>query len=119
MRILVIEDEVMVLKSIEFKLKKEGFEVITAPDGKIARDLLAEETFDIVVTDLMIPYYSGLELINYVRNELKSKVPIIVLTAIGQEASVLEAFKLGANDYMTKPFIPNELIIRIRKETLR
>jgi DNA-binding response OmpR family regulator len=119
MRILVIEDEVMVLKSIEFKLKKEGFEVITAPDGKVAQEILSTETFDIVITDLMIPYYSGLELISYVRNELKSSVPIIVLSAIGQEASILEAFRLGANDYMTKPFIPNELIIRIRKEALR
>jgi len=116
MRILVIEDEVMVLKSIEFKLKKEGFEVVTAPDGKIALDFLVSETFDIVVTDLMIPYYSGLELISYIRNELKSKVPIIVLSVIGQETSIMEAFKLGANDYMTKPFIPNELIFRIRKE---
>ncbi|MDD4992176.1 MAG: response regulator transcription factor [Paludibacter sp.] len=119
MRVLVIEDEIMVLKSIEFKLKKEGFEVITAPDGKAAHDLLLSDKFDIILTDLMIPYYSGLELINFVRNELKSKVPIIVLSSIGQEASIMEAFKLGANDYMTKPFIPNELIIRIRKEALR
>jgi two-component system, OmpR family, response regulator VicR len=119
MRILVIEDEIMVLKSIEFKLKKEGFEVITALDGKIALDLLNEEKFDFVITDLMIPYYGGLELINHIRTELKSKVPIIVLSSIGQEVSILEAFKLGANDYMTKPFIPNELIIRIRKESIR
>jgi DNA-binding response OmpR family regulator len=119
MKVLVVEDEIMVLKSIEFKLKKEGFDVITAPDGKVAHDLLSEEKFDVILTDLMIPYYSGLELINYVRNGLNSKVPIIVLSAIGQEASIMEAFKLGANDYMTKPFIPNELIIRIRKEALR
>ena len=119
MKILVIEDEVIVLKSIEFKLKKEGFDVITAPDRKVAQDLLSEETFDFIITDLMIPYYSGLELISYVRNDLKSKVPIIVLSALGQEESILEAFRLGANDYMTKPFIPNELIIRIRKEALR
>src|ERR1035437_9652981 len=119
MKILVIEDEVMVLKSIEFKLKKEGFDVITAPDGKVAYDLLSEETFDMIITDLMIPYYSGLELSNYVRNELKSKVPIIVLSSMGQEESILEAFRLGANDYMTKPFIPNELIFRIHKEALK
>ena len=119
MRILVIEDEVMVLKSIEFKLKKEGFDVLTAPDGKVALNLLSTETFDMILTDLMIPYYSGLELISHIRNELKSKVPIIVLSAIGQEVSIMEAFRLGANDYMTKPFIPNELIIRIRKELVK
>lgn len=119
MKILVIEDEVMILKSIEFKLKKEGFEVTTALNGKIAQDILSTEIFDVVITDLMIPYYSGLELISYVRNELKSTVPIIVLSAIGQEGSILEAFRLGANDYMTKPFIPNELVIRVRKEALR
>jgi len=103
MKVLVIEDEMMVLKSIEFKLKKEGFDVVTAPDGKVAHDCLSSDTFDLVLTDLMIPYYSGLELISYIRNELKSKVPIIVLSAIGQEISIMEAFKLGANDYMTKP----------------
>src|ERR1035437_2570837 len=119
MKILVIEDEMMVLKSIEFKLKKEGFDVVTAPDGKIALELLASESFDMIVTDLMIPYYSGLELISYIRDELKSKVPIIVLSVIGQEKSILEAFRLGANDYMTNPFIPNELIFRIHKEALK
>ena len=119
MKILVIEDEVMVLKSIEFKLKKEGFEVVTARDGKVAFDLLTSENFDIILTDLMIPYYSGLELINHIRTDLNSKVPIIVLSSIGQETSIMEAFKLGANDYMTKPFIPNELIVRIRKELVK
>ena len=118
MKILVIEDEIMVLKAIEFKLRKSGFDVSTAPDGNVALEYLNQQTFDCILTDLMIPFFSGLEIINHVRNELKSKTPIIVLSAIGQEHSILEAFKLGANDYMTKPFSPNELIIRIHKLTM-
>ena len=64
----------------------------------------------------MIPFYSGLEIIHYVRKEKNSETPIIVLSSLGQEESILEAFKIGANDYITKPFSPNELIIRINKQ---
>lgn len=119
MKILIIEDEVMVLKAIEFKLKKEGFEIDTAADGKTALELLSKGVYDCILTDIMIPFFSGLELINYVRNDLNSSIPIIVLSALGQEQSIMEAFKLGANDYMTKPFSPNELIIRINKQLLK
>jgi len=118
MKILVIEDEVMVLKAIEFKLKKSGFEVFTATDGTLALEQIKLQSFDCILTDLMIPFFSGLEIINHVRNVLASKTPIIVLSAIGQEQSIIEAFKLGANDYMTKPFSPNELLIRIHKQTM-
>ena len=115
-KILVIEDETMVLKAIEFKLKKEQFEVAIATDGQNAMELLRNESFDIILTDLMIPFYSGLEIIHYVRKEKNSETPIIVLSSLGQEESILEAFKIGANDYITKPFSPNELIIRINKQ---
>ena len=115
-KILVIEDETMVLKAIEFKLKKEQFEVAIATDGQKAMELLRNESFDIILTDLMIPFYSGLEIIHYVRKEKNSETPIIVLSSLGQEESILEAFKIGANDYITKPFSPNELIIRINKQ---
>ena len=118
MKILAIEDEIMVLKAIEFKLKKEGYEVFTAVDGKMALDLISQHSFDCILTDIMIPYFSGLEIINHVRKILSLKTPIIVLSAIGQEQSIIEAFKLGANDYMTKPFSPNELVIRIHRQTM-
>lgn len=119
MKILIIEDEIMILKSLEFKLKKEGFDVSIAEDGRIAMELIDNNNYDCILTDLLIPFYGGIELINHIRNVLKKNTPIIVLSGIGQEESIMEAFKLGANDYMTKPFSPNELIIRINKQLIQ
>ena len=72
---------------------------------------------DLVITDIMMPYASGLEIVSMVKTQEK-KIPVIVLSAMGQEKVVLEAFDLGADDYMTKPFSPNELTVRVRKLTM-
>ncbi len=116
MRILVAEDEPLMLKTIALKLKKDGYEVLTAEDGRSAIDLIKNESPELVITDIMMPYVSGLEIVSFVKNS-ERKVPIIVLSAMGQEKTVLEAFNLGADDYMTKPFSPNELTIRVKKLT--
>ena len=68
-----------------------------------------------VITDIMMPFSSGLEIISLVRQKIKKKIPIIILSAIEQEKVVLEAFELGADDYITKPFSLNELTIRVKK----
>lgn len=119
MKILIIEDDVLLLKTLEFKLKKDGFEVITCPNGYDAKFKLADSIPDIIITDIMMPFVSGLEIISYVRTELYSRVPIIVLSSAGLEKTVLEAFELGADDFITKPFSPNELTMRIKKTFLR
>ena len=71
---------------------------------------------DIIVSDIMMPYFSGIELIDYVRNELKSNTPIIIISSAGNEQNVLTAFELGANDFITKPVSPTELLVRIARE---
>lgn len=115
MTILVAEDEIIMLKMIELRLKKDGHNVIIAHDGREALQTLDEITPDLILTDIMMPFASGLEIIGAVKAKGGKKIPIIVLSAMGQENVVLEAFQLGANDYITKPFSPNELSVRVNR----
>jgi DNA-binding response OmpR family regulator len=71
---------------------------------------------DIIVSDIMMPYFSGMELIGFVRNELNSKVPIIIISSAGNEENVLNAFDMGANDFISKPVSPTELLVRVARE---
>ena len=114
MKILVAEDEALMLKTIELKLKKEGHEVIACGDGKQAIQKITEEQPDLVITDMMLPYASGLEIVQEVKKSEK-KIIVIVLSAMGQERTVEEAFALGADDYVTKPFSLSELSMRIKR----
>ncbi len=115
MQILVIEDDTLLSNAISFKIKKQGYDVKVCEDGKSAIEFLKNHTPGLVVTDLMLPFINGLEIISYIRNEIKLNIPIIVLSSVDLEKTVLEAFELGADDFITKPFSPNELIIRIKK----
>jgi DNA-binding response OmpR family regulator len=116
MKILVCDDEVMMLKAVEFKLKRDGYDVIVATNGRDASDIIKNDnTISLVITDLLMPFFNGLELINLIKNELKRDLPIMVLSKIGLEDTVLKAFELGADDYMVKPFSVNELTIRAKK----
>jgi len=113
MKILIAEDDLLMLKTLEFRLKKEGHEVILTKDGMEALEKIEESNPDLIITDIMMPYSSGLEIAGAVRQ--KYNTPIIILSGMGQENVVLEAFKLGVDDYITKPFSPNELIVRVRR----
>ena len=115
MKILVAEDEPMLLKTIELKLRKEGYEVIATSDGREAMERIEKDNPDMVITDIMMPYASGLEIVNLIRQKIARKIPIIMLSAMEQEKVVLEAFELGADDYITKPFSLNELVIRVKR----
>jgi DNA-binding response OmpR family regulator len=120
MKILICEDDLMTLKALEHKLKNDGYATITALDGKQAIDMLkTHPDIDLLLTDLHMPLISGLELITHVRNEMKSNMPIIMLTRVGLEDTVLHAFELGADDYITKPFSPEELSLRIKRLLLK
>jgi DNA-binding response OmpR family regulator len=114
MRILIAEDEPIIRKTIELKLKKDGHELIVTCNGREAIAAMDQQLPDLVITDIMMPYSSGLEVVGFVKQKDK-KVPVIVLSSMGQEHVVLEAFKLGADDFITKPFSPNELSMRIRR----
>ncbi|REJ84906.1 MAG: response regulator [Bacteroidetes bacterium] len=115
MKVLICEDDEMVLKMVEFKLQKEGYEVSLATDGKEAMDKIRSFDPDIIITDIMMPYMTGLEIVHQVRKELNRETPIIIVSSIGLEKTVLEAFQLGADDFITKPFSPNELSVRVKK----
>ncbi len=116
MRILICEDEEIMLTALEFRLRRQGFEVTIAEDGKQAIEKINTEKLDLIIADVMMPHVSGLELIQFVRNDLKDKeTPIIVISALENDKIVLEAFRLGASDFITKPFKPHELILRIKK----
>jgi DNA-binding response OmpR family regulator len=115
MKILVAEDEPIMLKTIELRLKKDGHEVIAVDNGRDALQKIDEQNPDLIITDIMMPYSSGLEIVGKVKANGHRKIPIIVLSAMGQENVVLEAFNLGADDYITKPFSPNELSMRVKR----
>lgn len=114
-KILIVEDEKDIVKMLEYNLKKEGFRVITAYDGEDAIDLATREHPDIVLLDLMLPGMDGLEVCKSLKAQNKSKdIPIIMLTAKSQEADKVLGLELGADDYVTKPFSPRELLARIK-----
>ncbi len=115
MKVLICEDDEMVLKMVEFKLQKEGYEVHLASDGKEALEKVKSIKPDIIITDIMMPYLTGLEIVHQVRKEMGLETPIIIVSSIGLEKTVLEAFQLGADDFITKPFSPNELSVRVKK----
>ena len=103
---------------MEFRLVKDGHEVTSADNGQDALAKLQDVTPDLVITDIMMPFASGLEVLSAVK-KLNTNIPVIVLSAMGQENVVLEAFTLGADDYITKPFSPNELALRVKRFSLR
>lgn len=115
MKILIAEDEEIMLMAIEAKLKNEGFEVMCARDGREALKMLEQDTPDIIITDILMPYTSGLELISIVKTHQNKKIPILVLSQLGQESTIMEAFLLGADDFITKPFNANELLVRVKR----
>lgn len=114
-KIVLAEDNTTLSLLLKFRLEKEGYELLMAVDGKEALELIESEEPDLILTDIMMPFVSGLEVISHVRLKLDVDTPIIVFSSAGQEEMVLKAFNLGANDFMGKPFSPNELVIRVKR----
>ncbi|KVV15122.1 response regulator transcription factor [Flavobacterium sp. TMP13] len=116
MLILIAEDDELILRTIEHKLVKEGYDVLLARDGKDAIEIIKETAVDIIITDIMMPFASGVEILSAI-NEMGKKIPVIMLSSMGQEGVILNAFDLGASDFIVKPFSPNELLLRIKRLT--
>ncbi len=113
--ILIIEDDSIMLLAIRSILAKSGYNLITARDGKEAFEKLDTEEYDVVVTDLMMPYANGLEVVSKIRNDMsKRHVSIIVCSSVGNEETITEAFRLGADDYLKKPIKAEELLTRVK-----
>jgi DNA-binding response OmpR family regulator len=111
-RILVVDDEPHIVELIRYNLARDGFDVSVAYDGADALQKTREGTPDLVILDLMLPYVDGLEVCRHLRRE--SPVPILVLTAKDGEQDRVRGLELGADDYVTKPFSPRELVARVR-----
>ena len=114
MLILIAEDDELILRTVEHKLVKEGHEVVLTRHGREAIETSNELDLDLVVTDIMMPFASGIELLSAIKT-IGKKIPVIVLSSMGQEEVVVDAFDLGASDFMVKPFSPNELVLRIKR----
>lgn len=113
--VLVVDDEPDIVELVSYNLTKEGFEVSSASDGEEALNKIKKGSFDFLVLDLMLPGIQGVELCRILRNDPKTKnLPIIMLTAKGEEVDRILGLEMGADDYLTKPFSPRELIARIK-----
>lgn len=113
--ILVVEDETALVTLLSYNLEREGFRVAVAEEGEKALMMAAEETPDLVLLDWMLPLTSGLEVCRRLRRHPATRnVPILMLTAKGEESDKVRGLESGADDYITKPFSPAELIARIR-----
>ena len=116
MKILICDDDEALVSMVRFKLTRENIgDGTKAIDGREAKALLRENDFDLVITDIHMPFHSGLEIITFLRMELNKATPVIVLSAEGLENTVLQAFDIGATDFITKPFSPAELAVRVRR----
>jgi two-component system phosphate regulon response regulator PhoB len=114
-RILVVDDEEDILELIRYNLVKEGYHVTGALTGEEALKKARDELFDLIILDLMLPGIDGLEVAKKLKNDKKTEnVPIIMLTAKGEEADIVTGLELGADDYVTKPFSPRVLTARLR-----
>ncbi len=111
-KILVVDDELAMLKTLRFNLERSGYTVVTATDGRRAVTLAQRERPDLVVLDVMLPLLDGIEVCKEIRKF--SAVPIIMLTAKDQEIDKVLAFELGADDYVTKPFALHEFLARVK-----
>jgi two-component system KDP operon response regulator KdpE len=116
-RILVVDDEPPMRKYLSANLKASDYDVLLAADGSEALGLLAQETLDLVILDIMLPGPDGLEVLQHLRHD--QRVPVIVVSARGRDDDKVIALDLGADDYLTKPFSVDELMARVRAQLRR
>jgi DNA-binding response OmpR family regulator len=114
-RILVVDDDELLVELVTFTLESHGHEVLTAEDGAEAIELATREQPDVVVLDGMMPGADGLDVLRQLRQDAGLSLPVIMLSARKQERDVVGGLAEGANDYLVKPFMPEELAVRIQK----
>ena len=113
-KVLIVDDEKDIVDLITYNLKKEGFAADSAPDGETALAKIKKGNYDLVILDLMLPGLQGIELCRIIRNDpATSSLPVIMLTAKGGEVDKVLGLEMGADDYITKPFSPRELVARV------
>ena len=114
-RVLIVDDDPDILRLVSYNLKQAGFEAITADTGRKALETIQRRPPDLVILDLMLPDVDGMEVCRVLRGHESSRlIPIIMLTARGEEIDRVVGFELGADDYVMKPFSPRELVLRVK-----
>jgi two-component system response regulator VicR len=114
-KILIIEDDNLIIKILDFVLKKEGYETHISKDGADGINQIDLLQPDLIITDIMMPYKSGLEITAYSKSKYPN-IPLIIVSALGKEdLTMIEGFKLGADDFIAKPFNPIELTLRVKR----
>lgn len=114
-KILLIEDDLLISSLVQFRLKKDGYETLIVQDGNEGVKAIDSWLPDLIITDVMMPFKSGIEVIQFSKKNYP-EIPIIVLSSLGEEEQVvIEAFNLGVEDFVPKPFNPNELAIRVKR----
>ena len=115
-KIVLAEDEPQIAKLVEFKLKKEGYQVTWKKNGEESLKAIKEEKPDLILLDVMMPVMDGYEVLRQVKEDEQLRdIPVIMLTARAQERDVVKGIGSGAEDYITKPFHPAELLVRVKK----
>ncbi|MES9852257.1 MAG: response regulator [Candidatus Thiodiazotropha sp. L084R] len=115
-KILIVDDEQNIVFSVEFLMRRTGYEVVTAADGEQAMQLLAEEVPDLMILDVMMPRKNGFEVCAEVRADQRlADLPILMLSAKGRDAEVKKGLSLGADAYITKPFSTHELVEKVNE----
>ncbi len=115
-RILVVDDDPSVLKLVQLNLEIEGYEVVTASNGREALEMVARERPALVVCDVMMPVLNGLEVVSRLRrDEATASLPVVMLSAKAQDIDVKHGKEAGADEYVTKPFDPEELIDAVKR----
>lgn len=114
MKILVVDDEEMSIKLIEMQLMKDNHQILTSTDGREAVDIIKNEQPDLVISDIMMPFMSGLELLEIIKVENK-KIPVILISALDDVEVVQTAIGMGADDFIIKPVKMDELALRIQR----
>src|SRR6476646_3723882 len=112
-KVLVVDDEQSILTLLQYNLQQSGYDVLTASDGDEGKNLALKENPDLIVLDLMLPKLDGLEVCKQLRQQ-KNFTPVLMLTAKDDEFDKVLGLELGADDYMTKPFSPREVVARIK-----
>ena len=112
--ILIVEDDPTFLMLLKYRIEDLQYDVQTAQDGQTAYDLIQNNHFDLVITDLMMPVFSGMEVMDKTINVLQKKIPFVVMSSAGQDEMVEKALTNGAADFLSKPFGINSLIDKIK-----
>jgi two-component system phosphate regulon response regulator PhoB len=114
-RVLIVDDDPDILRLVSYNVAQAGFEVITAPTGRKALEIVQKQHPDLIILDVMLPDVDGMEVCRTLRQQYPSRrIPIIMLTARGDEIDRVVGFELGADDYVAKPFSPRELVLRVK-----